>query len=294
MTSLDMTHRPVRRRRPFGERLREAIPDILTYLGILALIAIFVMPIAWIVGISFKTRPQIFTSPPLFLWEPTLENYATVLRTSAFLPALWNSLVTSIGAVLLSLIAGVPAAYTIARIPFTGRTFIYYALLIMRMLPPIAVLVPMFMLFDWVGMTNSRTSVALAYTTFCLPLVVWVMRGFFEQLPVELEESAAIDGASRFRTFFSIVLPLARPGLVAISILCLLTAWNDFLFAAVLTNTATQTLPVLLAGYSTADSGVDWGALAASGILVVTPVIIIAFAVQRHLIAGLSAGAMKG
>lgn len=281
-------------RGPLARMVRRVAPFVGTYIGLVALVVVFVLPILWIVGISFKTRLQTFTSPPLFFWAPTFDNYAAVLRTSNFFPALRNSLLTSGGAVLLSLIAGVPAAYAMARIPFRGRSLIYYSLLIMRMLPPIAVLVPMFVLFDAVGLSNSRLSVVLAYTTFSLPLVVWVMRGFFEDLPLEIEESAAIDGAGRFITFLTIVLPLAQPGLVAVSILCLLLAWNDFLFAAVLTSNDTQTLPVLLAGYSTADSGVDWGQLAAAGMLVVLPVIIISFAVQRHLIAGLSSGAMKG
>ena len=275
-------------------RLRRALPQVATYAGLLLLLVVFVCPILWIVGISFKTRIQTFTSPPLFVWRPTLDNYVGVLETAAFLPALVNSVLCSAGAVLLSLAAGVPAAYAMARIRFPGRQPIYYTLLVMRMLPPIAVLVPMYMLLNAFGLSGTRLGVILAYATFSLPLVVWVMRSFFEDLPVEMEESAEIDGAGRLRAFLSIVLPLARPGLVAISILCLLVAWNDFMFTAVLTNNDTQTLPVLLAGYSTADSGVDWGRLSAAGMLVVVPVIAISFTVQRHLIAGLSSGAMKG
>lgn len=276
------------------KRFNRAIGNVLTYLGLAALIVVFLFPIVWILGISFKERAQIFTSPPLFLWAPTLANYQAVLGREVFFPALWNSIVTSVSAVLTSLIVGAPAAYAMARVRFRGRTVIYYALLIMRMLPPIAVLIPMFMLFDALGLKNTTTSLVLAYTTFSLPLVVWVMRSFFEDLPLEVEESSTMDGASRWQTFFYIVLPLSRPGLVAISILCLLLAWNDFMFAAVLTNNATQTLPVLLASYSTADSGVDWGQMAAAGMLVVAPVLIISIFAQRHLVAGLSAGAMKG
>jgi ABC-type glycerol-3-phosphate transport system permease component len=134
----------------------------------------------------------------------------------------------------------------------------------------------------------------LAYTTFSLPLVIWIMRGFFEDLPAELEESAWIDGAGRHEAFLHIMLPLARPGMVAASILCLQLAWNDFLFAAVLTNNRTQTLPVLMVAFSGGDSGVDWGGLTASGILVILPVTLFSFIAQRHLVAGLSSGAVKG
>jgi ABC-type glycerol-3-phosphate transport system permease component len=164
----------------------------------------------------------------------------------------------------------------------------------MRMLPPIAVLVPMYVLFSKLGLATTRFSVVLADTTFALPLVVWLMRGFFEDLPAELEESAWIDGASRYLAFWHIVLPLARPGLVAASILCLQLAWNDFLFAAVLTNNATQTLPVMMAAFNAGDSGVDWGGLTASGVMVILPVIVFSFIAQKHLVAGLSSGAIKG
>lgn len=281
-------------RRPLSKKARKFIAHAGIYIGLALLVVVFLFPIVWILGVSLKSRLQILTSPPLFFWEPTLENYQQVLRTSNFVPALWNSLVTASGAVLLSLAIGTPTAYAMARISFRGRTTIYYALLMMRMLPPIAVLIPMFMLFDAFGIKNSNLSVMLAYSTFCLPLVVWVMRSFFEDLPVEIEEAATIDGASRWATFWRIVMPLSRPGLVAIGILCLLTAWNDFLFAAVLTNNSTQTLPVLLASYSTADDGVEWGRLAAAGMLVVAPVLLISMVAQRHLISGLSSGAMKG
>ncbi|UCI22798.1 carbohydrate ABC transporter permease (plasmid) [Mesorhizobium sp. B2-1-8] len=275
-------------------KYRKTLGQAGVYAGLLSMTVIFLFPILWILGISFKTRQQIFTNPPLFFWEPTLQNYQQVLKTAAFFPALFQSLLISGGTVLLSLVVGAPAAYAMARIPFRGRTTVYYSLLMMRMLPPMAVLIPMFFLFDAFGLKNSSLGVILAYTTFSLPLVVWVMRNFFEELPVEIEESAAIDGASRWTTFLRIVLPLSRPGLVAIGLLSLLMAWNDFLFAAVLTNNATQTLPVLLASYSTADSGVDWGQLAAAGMLVVSPVLLISVLAQRHLVAGLSAGSVKG
>jgi ABC-type glycerol-3-phosphate transport system permease component len=211
------------------------------------------------VSLSTATRTEL---PGLRIQDATVSGVLLAVSTSA---------------VLLSLCVGVPAAYTFARFPFTGRTFLFFTLLVMRMLPPIAVLVPMYVLFSKLGLATTRFSVVLADTTFALPLVVWLMRGFFEDLPVELEESAWIDGASRYRAFWHIVLPLARPGLVAASILCLQLAWNDFLFAAVLTNNATQTLPVMMAAFNAGDSGVDWGGLTASGVLVILPVIIFSF-----------------
>jgi multiple sugar transport system permease protein len=277
-----------------GSRRMRRVEAALVYLALAALTAAFLFPLLWILGLSLKSRPQIFASPPLYLWWPTLEHYLDVLGRSDFLKAFLNTLIVSTSAVLLSLAVGLPAAYAFARFPFRGRSFLFFSLLVMRMLPPIAVLVPMYVLLNQVGLTTTHLSVVLAYTTFSLPLVVWIMRGFFEDLPRELEECAWIDGATRFVAFWRVVLPLARPGMVAAGILCLQLAWNDFLFAAVLTNNATQTLPVLMAGFSGGDSGVDWGAMTASGMLVILPVILFSFAAQKHLVAGLSSGAVKG
>jgi multiple sugar transport system permease protein len=265
-----------------------------TYAALVALTVVFLFPLLWIVSLSLKTRLQMFSAPPLSLWWPTLENYAAVLNNASFAHAFVNSVIVSACAVSLSLLVGVPAAYAMARFPFFGRNVMFFTLLAMRMLPPIAVLVPMYVLFSAFGLTTTRTSVVLAYTTFSLPLVVWIMRGFFEDLPRELEESAWVDGATRLRAFMHIVLPLIRPGLVAACILCLQLAWNDFLFAAVLTSNASRTLPVLMAAFSGGDTGVDWGGMTASGVLVILPVILFSFLAQRHLVAGLSSGAVKG
>lgn len=277
-----------------GSRRMKWLEAAGVYLALSILVAVFLFPLLWIAGLSLKTRLQTFADPPLYLWWPTLENYVDVLGRSDFLLAFLNTIIVSASAVGLSLCVGVPAAYAFARFPFRGRSFLFFALLVMRMLPPIAVLVPMYVLFSKFGLTTTKLSVVLAYSTFALPLVVWIMRGFFEDLPPELEESAWIDGANRYSAFLYVVLPLAKPGMVAASILCLQLAWNDFLFAAVLTNNASQTLPVKMMTFSAGDSGVDWGGVTASGMLVILPVVIFSFIAQRHLVAGLSSGAVKG
>ncbi len=286
-----MTAAALSRRR---SRRRKALSAAAAYLTLGVLTLLFVFPLAWVFGISLKTRLQAIANPPLLIWTPTFEHYATVLGRADFLQAFLNSVLVSGGAVSLSLLIGVPAAYAFARFPFRGGSALFFVLLVMRMLPPIAVLVPMYVIFNMIGLINTRLSVVLAYTTFSLPLVVWVMRGYFEELPRELEESAWVDGATRATAFYRVVLPLARPGMVAATILCLLLAWNDFLFAAVLTNQATRTLPVLMAGYSGGDAGVEWGPMTAAGVLVVLPVLLFGFAAQRHLVSGLSSGAVKG
>src|SRR5262249_28844767 len=152
----------------------------LVYAALTSLAALFLFPLFWVFGLPLKTRLQVFANPPLFIWWPTLENYVDVLSRSDFLLAFVNTLVVAGSAVTLSLCVGVPAAYAFARFPFTGRSFLFFALLVMRMLPPIAVLVPMYVLFSKLGLATTRLSVVLAYSTFALPLVVWIMRGFFE------------------------------------------------------------------------------------------------------------------
>jgi multiple sugar transport system permease protein len=276
------------------------------YTGLLAVTAVFLFPLFWIVGLSFKTRAQIFTEPPLWLWTPTLENYRNVLQigtqglitaqassTEDFALYFINTVIVSAGSVLLALLVGVPAAYAFARFRFLGASQLFFSFLLFRMLPPIAVLVPMYVLMRAAGMLNTHLGLILAYSTFSLPLVVWVMRGFFEDLPRELEECAELDGCSRFATFWRIILPLSRPGLVAATIFSLVLAWNDFVFAAVLASKRTQTLPVFMAGFTT-DVGIAWGEMAASAVLVILPVIVFSILAQRHLVAGLSSGTVKG
>jgi multiple sugar transport system permease protein len=276
-----------------SSRRNRIVSTTLVYAGLIGLLAIFIMPLLWVLGLSLKTRAQIFATPPVLLWTPTFENYAKVLTQADFISSFTNSLTVTAASVALSLAIGVPASYAFARFRFFGSGTVFYTLLLMRMLPPVAILLPIFILFSRMGLANSRIGLIVAYTTFSLPLIVWIMRDFFEGLPKELEEAAYIDGASRMTTFLRVVLPLARPGIVTASILCLLLAWNDFVFAAILTNNATRTLPVLMATYAGAETGTDWGSMTASGVLVVIPVIIFSLLVQRHLVTGLSAGSVK-
>lgn len=284
---------------------RKIRSNILIYAALIVLLVLFLFPLYWLVGLSFKTRAQIFANPPLWAWEPTLDNYKAVLgmvigdgalqgtNTGDFLKFFTNSLVVSISSVLLSLIVGVPAGYAFARFKFFGSGAMFFGLLLMRMLPPIAVLLPMYVLLRQFGLLDTYLGLSLAYTTFSLPLVVWIMRGFFEGLPKELEESAMMDGCSRFGTFWRIILPLTRPGIVAATIFSVALSWNDFLFAVVLTTRKTQTLPVMMAGYSS-DVGIAWGEMTAAAVLVILPVIVFSILTQKHLVTGLSGGAVKG
>ncbi|UXN58850.1 carbohydrate ABC transporter permease [Phyllobacterium zundukense] len=279
----------------FSPRLswRTGFYYVFLYGSLICFLVIFMLPLLWVLGLSLKTREQIFTTPPLFLWQPTLENYFTVLSEKNFLISFWNSFLVTTSTVLVSLFAGIPAAYTIARYRFPGRKLIFFSLLVMRMLPPIAALLPLYVMFSFGGLINTRISLVLAYTTFSLPIIVWVTRDFFKTVPRDLEEAAYMDGASRAGAFLRVALPLAKPGITTAAILSMLLAWNDFIFAAILTNNATRTAPVLLSTYAGSETGTDWGAIAASGILVLLPVIVFSLIAQRHLVSGLSSGSIN-
>ncbi len=263
------------------------------YVAALAMVVAFIGPVLWLVAMSLQTRSSLFGAHSLAQVELTLDHYRDVLHSSTFITAVVNSSVIGLGTVGLSLLVGVPAAYALSAGRFRGRTTFLAALVVMRMLPGIVLLIPLYVLFRLTGLLNTRIAIVLAYSSFCVPLVIWIVKTFFDDLPRELEEAARIDGASRLTTLLAVMLPLVRPGIVAVSILTLLTAWNEFLLAVVLTNNRTITLPVVMASYSS-ETGVDWGQLAAAGILVTVPVIAFSFLAQRHLVSGLSSGAVKG
>ncbi|MBW7885981.1 MAG: carbohydrate ABC transporter permease [Caldilineaceae bacterium] len=273
--------------------------DVLVTLILLAACVIFFFPIYTIVSVSLKLPIDIMASPPRWLFQPTLQNYEALvgIRPSEFqfdLPLHFrNSLVTAGGSTLLSLVLGTPAAYAFARIRFRGDQFGLLALLAMRMLPPITTVIPLFLLMKNFRLLDTSIALILAYTTFNLPFVIWMLRSFFIDLPSELEEASWIDGASRWQAILYVILPLSAPGLVAAAIFSLMLAWNDFLFAVILTSRNASTLPVLAAGFTT-EMGVSWGIMMAAGSVIVLPVLIFTLFVQRYLVAGLTSGAMKG
>jgi ABC-type glycerol-3-phosphate transport system permease component len=271
---------------------------ILVYLLLTFLSVVFLFPVLWIVGMSFKTTSQMFNNPPLFIWTPTLDNYRAVLdfsdgvMNSPFLVSFGNSLLVACGAVLVSIVFGTLASYAFSRYRFPGSASMMFSLLLMRMLPPIAVIVPMFSLFQKYGLIDTYPGIILPLATFSVPIVIWILRDFFDQFPHELEESASIDGATRWQILWHVVLPTSKSALVAAVIMALLFAWNDFLFAAVLTGTTTRTLPVLMAGYA-GDTGTNWGSMTASGVLVILPVLVFSFFAQKQLASGVLSGSVK-
>ena len=260
--------------------------------AIALLLLVLLSPFLWLLQMSFKTNDQILQVPPPLLFKPTLENYSALWH-SAFSESFVNSLLSASFSTLLALLLGVPGAYALSRWTGRGRGALRLAILVTRMAPPIAFTIPFFLFYRWVGLLDTVTGLVLVYTSFNLPLVIWMMQPFFETVPASLEEAALVDGASQRVIFTRIMLPMVTPGIAATAILCFLYAWNDFFFALILTRTAARTAPVAVVNFMNYE-GWEWGKIAAGGSLVMAPVLVFSLAVRRYLVSGLTAGAVKG
>jgi multiple sugar transport system permease protein len=266
-------------------------------IGSYVVVAIFLVwvlvPVLTVAVNSFKTPAAIFTSTPQFAFSPTLENYAKVFGQLNFFQYLVNSLVVGFGSTALSLLLGVPFAYALARLPIRGREWWARIILFSRMVPAVALVVPMFVLFQQLHLTGSYLALILAHTTFNLPIVIWMMRSFFEELPGELEEAAQVDGTGRLGAFLRIAVPLTTPGMAATAVLCMIFSWNEFLFALVLSGQNTQTVPVGVSSFIGSVS-IDWGGSSAAAIIAIIPIFILGLGAQRFLVRGLTFGGVKG
>ena len=266
----------------------------ITAVGVVA-IFLFAFPVYWMVSSAFKQPGDIQTYEPRFLPFPaTLDNFVTAVTRPYFPDFLRNSLVISISTVLLALVVGLLAAMTVARVRFRGRRSFLLLVVVAQMAPFEALLIPMYLIFRQANLLNQIPALIITYFIFTLPFTIWALRGFIDGIPIELEESAMVDGASRWGAFRHVVLPLLAPGLVATSIFAFITAWNEFLYAYVLMrDTANFTLPVWLATFRTAF-GTDWGGTMAASTLFTLPVLVFFLLIQNRMVGGVTAGAVKG
>lgn len=251
----------------------------------------FAFPILWMLVSAFKDQAGMFTMPPPLLFRPTLANYQHLIDRGALL-YFRNSLVASLGTVVVSTSLGALAGYGLARGQFRHKQDVAWWIITSRMAPIPAVLVPLYVIFRNLGMLNSLWGLVFAFTTFSLPLAVWLMIGFFRDVPKELEEAVWVDGGTVFRSFWDVALPLVTPGLIATATLSFIFSWNDYLFATVLTSGDTQTLPVVTASLQTMH-GVVWGQVMSMGTLIFVPVLLLGVAIRKYLVRGLSLGAVK-
>ena len=265
---------------------------ILRYAGAIVLTVIFLFPIYWLFMISFKTPEEIFSSPPV--WYPAsiqFENYAVLFRDGDAV-TVWNSLFIATVSTLLAMFIGTLCAYSLARFK-TGGDNLAIWIISQRMIPPIAIVFPLFLLYVWFGWVDTYHGLILLYTAFNLPYVIWMMRGYIEDIPRELEESALVDGCSRWEVLIRVVLPMARTGLFATAVFTFVFAWNDFIFALVMTRHEVTTFPVQVTHYFGAQSNF-WAKIAAMSALGTVPVFIAVAFLQRYLVRGISLGAVKG
>lgn len=261
---------------------------------VLLLFAVWcLLPIYWLLTTSLKTSADALARPPRFIFVPILDNYQTVFANAEVGQYFVNSLIVGLGATAIGLLIGVPAAYVLARMNFRGRRDFDFWILSTRMTPPIAMLIPFFVLYRTVGLQDTHLGLMLAHVAQNLAIIVWVMKGFFGDLPQEIEESARVDGCGYGQAFLRITLPLAAPGIAATGILSFLFSWNEFLFALVLTDTSVRTVPIGLYSFIGYQQ-VLWGELSASAMLMLIPVFAFVLLFQRQLIRGLTLGAVRG
>jgi ABC-type glycerol-3-phosphate transport system permease component len=265
------------------------------YVSATIVVGVCLFPFAWMALSSIKTLGDLYTVPPVWLPEtPSLENYRKVLFESNVPRYFLNSVVISFGATAIALILAVFAAYGFARFNFRGKPAYQAFILVGQLLPTAAIIVPLFITLRWLGLVNTYLGLILVYMILTLPLSVWMLTSYFKAIPVELEEAAIIDGASRLGVLFRVTLPLSLPGVVAIVIYAFVTTWNEFIFALVLAQDArVKTLPIGIAEFTT-EFNTDWGAVMAASLIMTLPIAILFFAMQRLFIGGLTAGAVKG
>jgi multiple sugar transport system permease protein len=281
------------RTRPSSSRRRKpsrTAATVARFVGIALVVAAFLIPLIWMLLASLKSNLEIIDPSRTLDFTPTLTNYDTVFGAQAFTPFIVNSFIVGAGATLIGLIIGVPAAYGIARYKIKNATAF---VLLARVIPGVSLLIPWYFLFAQIQLVGTYTVLILTHVFVTMPLVVAIMASFFEGIPEDLEEAAQIDGSSRIGAFVRVVLPLSVPGIATATILSFIFSWNNFLFALVLSNQDTRTLPVAISNF-TSYAAIDWGGLMAASVVITVPVMLIALLAQKYVVSGLTAGATKG
>jgi multiple sugar transport system permease protein len=274
-----------------NHRTLQKLKRLLGGLALLLVACIAVFPFVYMLIVSLKPRVLTY-DPSIWIFRPTLENYVSIFQTRNLLHYAKNSFIVVIATTLVSLVLGSLAAYGFARFSFNKKEDLAFWILSLRMLPPMATVIPFFILARLTGTLDTHLVLILAYMTFNIPFSVWMMRGFFEEIPRQIEEAALVDGCSHWQVMTKILLPLSAPGLTATAIFCVIQSWNEFAFALFLTGINARTLPTTVTFFLSV-TGVIWGEMAAVGVVTALPVLIFAMLVQKHMIRGLTFGAVK-
>ena len=273
-----------------GKKLRLAVMVAISLVFLLA----WIFPIVWSILNSLKTERDILAYPPKLVFAPTFEAYRDVLFGSAsILPNLWSSFVISIGTTVITMLVAVPASYALARLRVPGKKFAGFYILATQMLPPVGIIIPYFLILRNIGWMDTYQGIILIYLSFSLPFAVWLLVSYFEDIPFEMEEAAYLDGASRLRTLWRIIIPQVRGGLAVTVVFVFLNAWNEFLFAVVLSGNTVRPVTIAMFNFVSVEQTL-WAKLAAVSVLAMLPVIVLGIAAQKHIVKGLTVGAVKG
>jgi multiple sugar transport system permease protein len=272
--------------------LKHRLTSIAVHAVLIIACLIIVLPLLWTIRTSFVHKVLAYTSPPPVFFTPTLDNYVTIFSEEPFLLFFANSLIVALLSTAVCLVIGAPAAYSYARFG-TGGNFLLMGMLGTQMLPAVILVIPFFLIYNAMNLFNTRIGLIIAYVTFNIPFVIWILIGFFHTIPRELEESAIVDGCSKFGAFVRIIIPVTLPGLLSAGIYAFVLSWNEFLFALILTGKESKTLPVAISGLIT-QQGVQIGSVSAAIVIIMVPMILLYFGLRSFLIRGMVAGAVKG
>lgn len=265
---------------------------ILIYLLLAVVLIVFLTPTYLVASSSVKPAPIMFQKPPAFFFTPTWEHYHVLFTARPFLKFIGNSLIVALGSTAISLVFGSLAAYAISRIRHRRMNDVAFWILSLRMFPPITVVVPYYIIFKTVGLLDTPLALIIVYSTANIPLVVWLMKGFFDEVPSALEEAAMVDGYGILETFWRVTLPLAAPGLAVSAVFCFIFSWNEFLFALMLTGSKAQTATVAVMSFWSSDA-VQWGRIMAGSFIILIPGVVFVLTCQRWLVRGLTMGSVK-
>jgi multiple sugar transport system permease protein len=273
-----------------AKRIRFAVLIAVSSVFLLA----WVFPIVWSLLNSLKTEQDVLAYPPKLVFAPTLDAYRDVLfGSSSILPNLWSSFVISIGTTVVTMVMAVPAAYALARLRIPGRRFAGFYVLATQMLPPVGIIIPYFLILRNIGWMDTYQGIILIYLSFSLPFAIWLLVSYFEDIPYEMEEAAYLDGASRLRTLWRIIIPQVRGGIAVAVVFVFLNAWNEFLFAVVLSGNTVRPVTIAMFNFVSVEQTL-WTKLAAVSVLAMLPVIVLGVVAQKHIVKGLTVGAVKG
>lgn len=268
----------------------KTISTILFYILLIVILAVMLFPFVWMLLASFKTQVQIMSTNQLFFFQPITDNYKTVFNQYEFIKPIMNSLIIGVSSTLLSLLLGLPAAYSISRYK---QNLLGVVILMVRFIPGITFLIPWFLIFSNLGLVDTHFALSLSHLLINLPFVIWIMIPYFDSLPRELEEAAIVDGSTILGLFVRIIIPLSVPGIITASLLSFIFSWNNLVFSMALAGGNTVTLPLAIFNFIS-YALIDWGALMAAAVIITIPILIISLITQRFIIQGLTAGAVKG